>query len=282
VKRTLDGLTAQIEKTLFWTGGLWFGAMANYTFDWFLLENLSAYELTRVSKATFTVAAVVAAVGFLAAWLLYCLWTEGRFARYVLFYAVSILALIALAWIPGTGLEPNLHHYIVSLLLLPLTATQTRFSLASQGVLLGLFIHDVAHSGFSPLLELTASLPIAYPVLQLPTVIFTPHGSNVTLSFEPAPSESRYDGISVMVNDVERWRMLYPEIGKTGKSFTWNWPNDIKYDEYLRYGYIRDGRIIGYGPADAWFSNGTFVGQVGIVRPDEAEENSVGDNEEEE
>ncbi|PKS05032.1 hypothetical protein jhhlp_008398 [Lomentospora prolificans] len=269
VRRTLVDLTAQVEKTILWTGGLWFGAMANYTLDWFPADNISAYELTKVSTATFIVAAVVAAVGFLVAWHLYCLWTEGRFEKYFLFYSTTIVVLVLVAWVPGAGLELHLHHYILSLLLIPVTATQTRLSLLSQGALLGLFIHDVAHSGFSPILELATSLTVAYPTLRTPTIIFSPQGSNITLSFEPPPSEATYDGVSVMVNDVEKWRMIYAEIGKTGSSYTLNWASDIKYDEWLRYGYIRDGRVVGYGPAGTWFSNGTFVGEVGVVEPQE-------------
>ena len=79
------------------------------------------------------------------------------------------------------------------------------------------------------------------------------------MSFHPPPTTLSFDGISVTVNDVERFRLVYVEVGRTGETFTLDWPNDVKYDEYLRYGFIKDGRVLGYGAADTWLGNGTFV-----------------------
>ncbi|CAI4215476.1 unnamed protein product [Parascedosporium putredinis] len=157
VKRTLAGLTAQLEKTILWTGGMWFGAMANYTLDWFPLDSIPVYELAGIDKTTFLIAAVVAIIGFLVSWHLYCLWLEGRLEKYLLLYPAALLALLFLDWLPGGGLDLHLYHYAIALILIPVTATQTRLSLLNQGILLGLFIHDIARYGFRP--SLSQALP---------------------------------------------------------------------------------------------------------------------------
>ena len=82
---------------------------------------------------------------------------------------------------------------------------------------------------------------ILYPAVKEPAIYLTSTGSNITLAFDPPPDTLSFDGISVTVNDVERFRLLYVEVGQTGETSTWDWPNDVKYDEYFRYGLIKDG-----------------------------------------
>lgn len=260
IKRTLEGLTAQFEKVLLWLGGLWLGALANYTLDWIPTQSWGDYELGAVSQPVLVLAALVAVVGSLISFQMYCLWTEGRLERYLLFYLTVVISVFGLLCLPGVDLQ--LQPYIVALVFLPATAMQTRTSLLTQGLLLGILIHGLAHAGFSPLLiprDPSVPSPIPYPTVKEPVISFTPSGSNITLAFDPPPATPSFDGISVTVNDVERFTLLYVEVGRTGETFTWDWPNDVKYDEYFRYGFIKDGKLLGYGPADTWFGNGTFA-----------------------
>lgn len=259
VRRTLKGLTAPFEKVLLWLGGLWIGALANYTLEWVPAHDWEENDPNVVSPPMLLVAAVIVVVGLLVGFQAYCLWVEGHLKQHLMFYLAMSLAIFGLSCIPGIDLE--LRPYIVALILLPATSMQTRTSLLTQGLLLGVLIHSLAHSGFSsPFVPMDPCIPspVPYPSIKDPEITFTPSGSNITLSFDPPPTTQNFDGISVTVNDVERFRLLYVEIGRTGDTFTWDWPNDVKYDEFFRYGFIKDGRLLGYGPADTWFGNGTF------------------------
>lgn len=259
VRRTLEGLVAPFEKVLLWLGGLWVGAFANYTLDWIPAHDWDDYDVDMVSPSVLFLAAAIAAAGILVAFQMYCLWVEGRLERQLAFYVTLALAIFGLACIPGIAVD--LPPYIVALVLIPVTSMQTRTSLLTQGLLLGVLIHSLAHNGFSsPLTPLDPSIPspTPYPTPKEPEIFFTPSGSNITLAFDPPPSTQVYDGVSVTVNDVERFRLLYVEVGRTGETFTWDWHNDVKYDEFFRYGFIKDGRLLGYGPADVWLGNGTF------------------------
>ena len=260
VKRTLEGLDAPFEKVVLWLGGLWVGALANYTLRWLPTREWDDYDLKAVSQPALLVAALVGIIGFLAGFQAYCLWIEGRLERYIGFYLAVMASILGLLCVPGITLQ--LKPYIVALILLPATSMQTRTSMLTQGLLLGILIHALAHSGFtSPFTPQNPSIPSPslYPSIKEPSIFFTHTGSNLTLSFHPPPTTLSYDGISVTVNDVERFRLIYVEVGRTGETFTLDWPNDVKYDEYLRYGFIKDGRVLGYGAADTWLGNGTFV-----------------------
>ncbi|SPN99048.1 uncharacterized protein DNG_02087 [Cephalotrichum gorgonifer] len=262
VRRTLDGLTAQVEKVVLWLGGLWLGALANYTFTWIPGPNWSGYEVRAVTQTTLLLAGVVATAGTTAAWQMYCLWAEGRLGRHLIFYIASVASILGLLCIPEGMINVQIHPYIIALLLLPATSMQTRASLLAQGLLLGIVIHSLAHSGFSPpFIPRDPSLtPIPYPTIRDPAVSFAPDGANITLTFDPPPTGFSADGVSVTVNDVERFRFVYAEVGRTGESFTWGWPDDMKYDEYIRCSFIKDGIILGYGGASAWLGDGSFKG----------------------
>ncbi len=59
--------------------------------------------------------------------------------------------LLVLGLLPGLTLR--LHHYIVAMMIIPVTAFPTRLSAIYQGLLLGLFLNGTAGFGFASILQ---------------------------------------------------------------------------------------------------------------------------------
>ena len=105
------------------------------------------------------------------------------------------------------GIDLRVHHYILALILLPGTALQTRRILFYQGLLVGLFINGIARWGFDSIVQTPRELygddfDTVSPPIPTPTV----DGSNTNIISLWSEIQSAYDGISVLVNDVERFR----------------------------------------------------------------------------
>jgi hypothetical protein len=120
----------------------------------------------------------------------------------------------------------RIHHYILGLLLVAGTSMQTRPSLLFQGILVGLFINGIARWGFDSILQTPdelrgdAQLGTLLPLITAPIIhnIHRHHlRPNITFEWE-YPLPKHYDGLSILVNDVERFRG-YEDAGLD--SFTW-------------------------------------------------------------
>jgi hypothetical protein len=59
--------------------------------------------------------------------------------------------LLVLGFLPGLSLR--LHHYIVAMMMIPVTAFPTMLSAIFQGLLLGLFLNGIAGFGFASILQ---------------------------------------------------------------------------------------------------------------------------------
>nr|KMM71354.1 LCCL domain-containing protein [Coccidioides posadasii RMSCC 3488] len=246
---TLRNLDAQVEKTILWLGGCWVGALHNYTLDRIPLSRLTPHDLKQQPGAIFgllILVLVIAAIALVQAWVLR---TEGRLLNFLKLYALIGSVLLILLAIPHMHLR--LHHYIIALLLLPGTATQTRPTLLYQGFLVGLFINGVARWGFASILETSiellsnAQMNSPLPYIPEPTI------TNNSITFSFSNLTAGFGGISVLVNDVERYRS-YESYNK--KSFTWRRHPEVTL-EFFRFGYIfRDA----FG--NSWFGDFTKAG----------------------
>ncbi|KAM3072105.1 hypothetical protein ACMFMF_007499 [Clarireedia jacksonii] len=110
---------------------------------------------------------------------------------------------------------------------------QTRPSLLYQGLLLGLFINGIARWGFDSILQTDAALREDAQfgsLLPLITQTIISLGENTSsISFEwtsPSIQDSEdqkwgIDGISILVNDVERYRWYRDELVPVAHLFTW-------------------------------------------------------------
>jgi hypothetical protein len=262
IKKTLNGLTAHFDKTLFWLGGIWFGALSNYTFDWIPISRLTAHDLEQQPGAKLALAIIIATLVVIIVSQSYSFWLEGRLLRHLGLYGTFILAILFCLFIPGVNLR--IHHYILALLLLPGTSLQTRRSLLYQGILLGLFVNGVARWDFDSVLQTSealradAMLDSEVPKSLMPVVESGVEGLIATFAWNA--SSIAVDGISVLVNDVERSRIWYDDDqSEAKKKFTWTRPPGNEADEYFRWAYLRNDRALDYSKAGTLSSGGVWT-----------------------
>jgi hypothetical protein len=262
VKRSLDGLMAQVEKTALWLGGCWIGALSNYTFSWLPIQRLTIHDLEQQPGAKLSLAIILIVIAIIVVQQVYYFRLERRLLQYLAVYGTFFAAIIACLLLPG--LELRIHHYIIALLLLPGTSLQTRSSLFYQGLLLGLFINGIARWGFDAVLQTPGDLredaafdsllpSILEPVTSLGSAI-----SNISFSWAMPPPLLGYDGISILVNDVERYRSYFSEALPADDHFTWARNSSSALPEYFRFGYLNVGRSLDYTKAGVWNVNGSW------------------------
>ncbi|KAL8946635.1 MAG: hypothetical protein Q9222_006992, partial [Ikaeria aurantiellina] len=206
VKPQQADLHAYIERTVLWLGGAWVGSLNNYTFDFIPIQRLTPSDLRAQPGARLALVLVVLLIFSIAVGQIWYLRLEGRLPRYLGIYTIFVTFLIICVIVPTLNLR--IHHYFLALLLLPGTRLQTRPSLLYQGILVGLFINGTARWGFDSILQTTAALrgDGQFNSLLPDITAAATTASNITLRWTNPPIERGYDGISVLVNDVERHR----------------------------------------------------------------------------
>ncbi|KHN94613.1 LCCL domain containing protein [Metarhizium album ARSEF 1941] len=264
VRRTLRGLTAQIEKTVLWLGACWVGALTNYTLNFIPIQRLNAHDLNQQPGAKAALSIIIIALAVIIASQVWFFRQEARFIKYIKLYALFLLGILLSLVLPGLNLR--IHHYVLALLLLPGTSLQTRPSLLYQGVLVGLFINGIARWGFDPVLQTSAALQgdaqrgtplpaVHAPVIDLSNTTTLP--SNITFTWEKS-EYMQFDGISVLVNDVERFRSYFQDVDATDK-FVWSRDKTLDLPEYFRFAFM-DGSDSGdYTKAGVWTGDGEWV-----------------------
>ncbi|KAF2179810.1 hypothetical protein K469DRAFT_730441 [Zopfia rhizophila CBS 207.26] len=261
VKRQLQGLHAQIEKTVLWLGGCWIGALNNYTFDRIPIQRLTPHDIKQQPGAIPALIIIVLSLFFIALGQAWALRIEGRLPRYLAIYGVFVATLLALVAVPKMNVR--IHHYILGLLLVPGTAMQNRPSLLFQGLLIGLFINGIARWGFDSILQTPAELHGDAPLgsllpIILPPIIHNNFGTglkpNITFEWD-IPLPKHYDGMSILVNDVERFRG-YEDAGKD--SFTWV-RHEGHMPEYFRFAFMSGSSRADYTKAGVWRKDGGWT-----------------------
>ncbi|KAI9754480.1 MAG: hypothetical protein M1815_005625 [Lichina confinis] len=260
VRRALLGLRAQVEKTVLWLGGCWVGALANYTFGSIPIARLTPRDLGQPG-AKAALAIIIVVLVFIVLGQAWFLRLEGRLPRYLALYAVFGVCLGLAVAVPGLNLR--IHHYILALLLLPGTAIQIRPSLLYQGLLVGLFVNGVARWGFASILQTPAALlgdgQLGSPLPELGRVNVT--AERITFAWDypvtAANENGTFDGISILVNDVERHRGYKDEDAPL---FTWTRPSTSEpLPYYFRFAYMQGGQRGDYTRAGAWQPDGSWT-----------------------
>ncbi|KAF2865757.1 hypothetical protein BDV95DRAFT_632140 [Massariosphaeria phaeospora] len=261
VKRQQQGLHAQIEKTVLWLGGCWVGALNNYTFDKIPIQRLTPHDIQQQPGAVPALIIIVLTLVCIAIGQAWALRVEGRLPRYLAIYGIFVTTILALVAVPKMNVR--IHHYILGLLLAPGTAMQNRPSLLFQGILVGLFINGIARWGFDSILQTPAELRgDAQLGSLLPLVVAPIIHSNVgtrllpNITFEwPLPFPKHYDGLSVLVNDVERFRG-YEDAGVV----QFEWVRHMQgVPEYFRFAYMSGNGRGDYTKAGVWGSEGGWT-----------------------
>ncbi|KAG5751551.1 hypothetical protein H9Q70_005795 [Fusarium xylarioides] len=263
VRRTLKGLTAQVEKTILWLGGCWVGGMENYTLSFIPISRLNKHDLNQQPGARAALAIIIIVLVAIVCSQVWFFRKEGRLIKYLKLYALLIGAILISLTIPSLNLR--IHHYIIALLLLPGTSMQTRPSLLYQGLLVGLFISGIARWGFDPVLQTSEALQgdaqkgsklpsITEPVIHLANGTDTL--SNITFTWNEPPRQL-YDGISILVNDVERFRTYFGDVDAE-RSFVWSRNSTLDLPEYFRFAYMEGSESGDYTKAGIWTADGEW------------------------
>ncbi|KAI5285251.1 hypothetical protein KEM54_000719 [Ascosphaera aggregata] len=263
IKRTVDGLDAIIDKAVLWIGPCWFGALNNHTFDqWIPISRLTGHDLSSQPGALTALAIIICVLVAIAAGQIWFLRQEGRLINHLKLYA--IFAIIIIICVPLPSLTLRIHHYILALLLLPGTSIQTRAALIYQGLLMGLFINGIARWDFASILETAEHLREDCAFNSPLPNVSDPHveiGSLVsTIAFNVTIPDvmSGLEGLTVLINDVERFR--------TGFNFTnefvtfehWR-DNSKEVPEYIRFGFFEKDGALDYTMASTWNVDGTWT-----------------------
>jgi len=265
VRRTLTGLTAQIEKTVLWLGGCWVGALSNYTFEWIPISRLNAHDIKQQPGALLALLLIIGVLCLIVVSQVFYFRREGRLIRYLGIYGILLLAILISLTLPGLSLR--IHHYILALLFLPGTSMQTRPALLYQGLLLGLFINGIARWGFDSVLQTPAALQgdaqhnSKLPEIFDPSITLSESISTIAFSWLPPPDP--FDGISVLVNDVERFRGYTDEGFASDKQFTWSKDPEAGEPEYFRFAYMQGSSSWDYTKAGIWGADGNWTKMAG-------------------
>ena len=299
----------QLAKFILYLPPLFFGALNNYTFAKLIpLQRLTPMDIQQQPGAKLALGLVIPTVIAIIlgqAWQIRC---GGLMPRYLKIYCT--MGLILLILLPLPGLRLRIHHYILAILLLPGTAFPTRPSLIYQGLLLGLFINGVARWGFASIIETPAALgertssshgPKGWWGATFPNItdaavavslpdkdsseIYRGNG-NITFALweRQRMADLGVDGVSVLVNDVERWRG-YLDENKRGE-FAWHRhghkgleltrspsiedvdilsdlfvpeDDDKPEDLFFRFAFLGGADAGNYGGAGVWLKNGTWI-----------------------
>ncbi|KAL4771821.1 LCCL domain-containing protein [Aspergillus nidulans var. acristatus] len=235
----------QLTKTFLFLPPAFFGGLNNYTFARLIpLERLTPHDIQQQPGAKLALALVIPTIICIIVTQTHHIRMGGLMPHYLKVYGT--MALILLILLPLPGLRLRIHHYILAILLMYGTAFPTRPSLIYQGLLLGLFINGTARWGFASIIETPAALGELAPgaggshgwwgatwpnINNSSVTISLPdrgsgelyHGNgNITFSLweKERMDKLGVDGVSVLVNDVERWRG-YVDEDPEGE-FTWH------------------------------------------------------------
>lgn len=267
IRRTLGGLKAQVEKTILWLGPCWVGAMDNYTLSFIPIQRLTGHDLAQQPGAKAALAIIVIVLVAIIAAQVWFFRQEGRFRKYIKLYGLFIATIVISLTLPGLNLR--IHHYIIALLLLPGTSLQMRPSLLYQGLLVGLFINGIARWGFDPVLQTPDALQgdaqkgTLLPTIPSPNITLfdgTANSgiSNITFRWEKPPVPE-WDGISILVNDVERFRTYFNDDMGSEDEFVWKRNSSLGLPEYFRFAFVDGSEPGDYTKAGKWTSDGNWV-----------------------
>lgn len=146
-------------------------------------ENSDLYDPQfQYSRAEQIIAMVVifGAVIIAAILQLISIYYSGKLGQYMLYYAIFGIVLGILIVLTSNDFYLHMHHYILALILFPLTVLETRLSMCAQAFALGMFINGWSQWGPDSLFESSNnSIP---PTPPIPTGLTLSNITNTTIS----------------------------------------------------------------------------------------------------
>lgn len=202
----LKDVKAHLSRALLWGAGYWVGDLENYVFAYLPIDRLTIEDLNKQAGAWLALFIIMGLLVTIALGQTYVIWRVGKFGPYVSYYFAVGVGMLLLYFIPNETLR--LHHYIFALILLPGTGFQTSPSLFYNGILVGLLVAGVARWDFDSIIQTREQLRRGAPSLEgsIPSFldpVFGPEGIVIRWN---SSLESTWDGFSLLINDIERYR----------------------------------------------------------------------------
>lgn len=303
----LSSPSYQLSKTLLYLPPALIGALNNYTFAiWIPLQRLTPHDIREQPGAKAALGIVITIVLSIILSQAWHIRQGGLMPRYLGIYCSMGTIILILLALPGLRLR--IHHYILAILLMPGTAFPIRPSVIYQGLLLGLFINGVGRWGFASIIQTPAALgeipsstggangwwgatspniTNSSVHISLSHTIDPAYRGNGNITFalweRERMAELEVDGISVLINDVERWRgfldedkrgeftwhryghdglelpsTLMPENDKDASSASWR-KDDEPEDLFFRFAFLQGSEAGLYGGAGVWLKDGRWI-----------------------
>ncbi|KAL2833549.1 LCCL domain-containing protein [Aspergillus pseudoustus] len=250
VRHTLKDLEAHWDKTILWLGPCWVGALNTDTFDKIPISRLTPHDIEQQPGAIPALITIILILLTVVITQALAFRNEGRLPKMLAVYGTLVAGVVALLIVPNMNLR--IHHYILALLFLPGTTLQTRPSLLYQGLLMGLFINGIARWGFDSILQTSTALldggQLGSLLPEITTSIITFNSpTSLTFSFEDLSIPQEVDGLSILINDVERFHAFRSDGAADVEIPNWNWTR-VRSDEpeYFRFGYIKENALGGF------------------------------------
>lgn len=218
VKGQLNGLKANLSRSVFWLSGYWIGVLENFVFGHLPLDRLTVDDLNAQAGAWLAVLTIIGSIIVIAFGQAFIIWRMGKFSPYIKLYLGMIGGLLILSLFPHQTLR--IHHYIMALCLLPGTGFKTTPSLFYQGILVGLFVSGVSRWDFDSIIQTYEQLRRGAPALvgEIPQFFspeindeevilkWTDHGVFNGNGHSNETNINVWDRFSLLINDVERYR----------------------------------------------------------------------------
>lgn len=198
-----------IEATVLYLLPFWVGVLNNLTFDRLPISRLLVSDLTKRPGAMTSFIVVVIVILVLVCNQMRIIRKTGWLGHYLFWYITGGLIALVLSQLPGLTLR--VHHYILAMAFIPMTAWPTRLSAIYQGLLLGLFLNGVAAFGFDSILQTAAQLQQDGPSGSLlPTFITNSTNYNASIPLDNQTIswgglQKGWDGFALLIDDVERY-----------------------------------------------------------------------------
>ncbi|KAI0734500.1 hypothetical protein C8Q72DRAFT_873037 [Fomitopsis betulina] len=248
---------APIEASIWYLPTFWAGVLTNVTMDKIPINRLIASDLHQQPGAITALVVIIIIVFIIVINQVRVIRKTGWLPHYLGWYVAGGLVTMVIALLPG--LEFRLHHYIISMVLIPGTAFPTRLSAIYQGFLLGMFLNGAAAWGFDSILQTAADLQgDGASGSAMPSFITNSTSwntslplQNQTISWAPLPGSGSWDGFSLIIDDVERY---------TGTALNFSLAAlQSGLPHFLRIAYYNSDTTGDYTmPATIW-SNGTWI-----------------------
>lgn len=249
----------------------WIGVLLDVVFADVPLQRLEVHDIQQQPGALSSLIVIVLVVVVLAINQVRVVRNAGVLPKFLTLYATAAVILGLCAAVPGEGLR--LHHYVISLALLPGCAFPTWISQLCSAFLFGMFINGVARWGFDGLLQDVKTIQgDATGNSALPSFAMNATASSL-IHWNPIPPSltGSWDSFALLVDDVLRYTGPKTSYNLSSLLDTFKKepsdvipPSQVMQDLQSGVHYVRLAYSSGGTPGDftetalAWM-NGTFV-----------------------